>query len=262
MGSDCIHGDDAMMDEFLHLALRLNEEPGLAPPPFGPLGLGLRQGMNLEAHDIDVLVPEHHLGDGWDELITIMQDDGYVLHDLHEHAFRRHGASVAFASPESLAPFAGVDVDAIPVIGRGDIRYRLPELPDYLKTVLGVAAGRLTAGARPSHFHGRRRTAHRTSATRPVCRMPGEPTPASTSSTTELHRSTSCATGPPRPPANGRGRRLGAGHLCRTRARFLRNPTAPSAKNTVRKANSVSRSDQTPPHPSPRSITSRSTSTP
>lgn len=64
MGSDCIHGDDAMMDEFLHLALRLNEEPGLAPPPFGPLGLGLRQGMDLEAHDIDVLVPEHHLGDG------------------------------------------------------------------------------------------------------------------------------------------------------------------------------------------------------
>lgn len=96
-----------------------------------------------------------------------MQDDGCVLHDLHEHASQRHGASVAFASPESLAPFAGVDVDAIPVIGRSDIRYRLPELPDYLKTVLGVAAGRLTAGARPSHFHGRRRTAHRTSATRP-----------------------------------------------------------------------------------------------
>lgn len=132
-GTDCIHGDDAMMDEFLHLALRLNEELGIAPLLFGSLGLGLRLGMDLEAHDIDVLVPEHYLGDGWDELITIMQDDGYVLYDLHEHAFRRHGASVAFASLESLAPFAGVDVDAIPVIGHGAIRYRLLELPDYLK---------------------------------------------------------------------------------------------------------------------------------
>lgn len=59
--------------------------------------------------------------------------DGYVLHDLHEHAFRRHGSSVAFASLESLAPFAGVDVDAVPVIGHGAIRYRPLELPDYLK---------------------------------------------------------------------------------------------------------------------------------
>lgn len=39
-GTDCIHSDDAMMDEFLHLALRLNEELGIAPLLFGSLGPG------------------------------------------------------------------------------------------------------------------------------------------------------------------------------------------------------------------------------
>lgn len=81
-GTDCVHGDGVMMDEFLHLALRLNEELGTAPLLFGSLGLGLRLGMDLKAHDIDVLVPGHHLGDGRNGLITIIQDDGYVLYDL------------------------------------------------------------------------------------------------------------------------------------------------------------------------------------
>lgn len=81
-GTDCVHGDDVMMDKFLHLALHLNEELGTAPLLFGSLDLGLRPDMDPKAHDIDVPVPGHHPDDGRNGLITIMQDDGYVLYDL------------------------------------------------------------------------------------------------------------------------------------------------------------------------------------
>ena len=43
-------------------------------------------------------------------IIAVMNDAGYVLYDLHEHAFEKSGLSLAFASIESLTPFAGIDI--------------------------------------------------------------------------------------------------------------------------------------------------------
>ena len=119
--------------EFLHIAGAFNEKLHIVPLLFGSLGLEQRLHTNLDAEDIDVLIPEVYLNEKWDRVVTLMNDHGYALYDLHEHAFEKSGLSVAFASIESLTPFAGVNLESIPIIEETGIRYYLLNLQDYLK---------------------------------------------------------------------------------------------------------------------------------
>lgn len=119
--------------EFLYIAGLLNEKLHVVPLLFGSLGLEQRLHTNLNADDIDVLIPEIFLHEKWDSIVSIMNNNGYVLYDLHEHAFEKSGLSVAFASIESLVPFAGINLAKIPIIEETGIRYYLLELQDYLK---------------------------------------------------------------------------------------------------------------------------------
>lgn len=119
--------------EFLQIAAALNERLQIVPLLFGSLGLEQRLHADLHADDIDVLIPEAFLNEEWDRLVSVMNEQGYALYDLHEHAFEKAGLSVAFASIESLAPFAGVDVGKIPVVEETGVRYYLLDLQDYLK---------------------------------------------------------------------------------------------------------------------------------
>ena len=119
--------------EFLNISGTLNEKSGVIPLLFGSLGLEQRLHTDLNADDIDILIPETFLNEKWDSIVTIMNDMGYALYDLHEHAFERAGLSVAFASIESLTPFAGIDLTTIPIIEEAGNRYYLLELEDYLK---------------------------------------------------------------------------------------------------------------------------------
>lgn len=119
--------------EFLQIAALLNERLQIVPLLFGSLGLEQRLHTDLNADDIDVLIPEAFLNEEWDRLVSVMNEQGYVLYDLHEHAFEKAGLSVAFASIESLAPFAGVGVGKIPVVEEAGVRYYLLDLQDYLK---------------------------------------------------------------------------------------------------------------------------------
>ena len=119
--------------EFLSIAALLNEQLQIVPLLFGSLGLEQRLHTDLNADDIDVLIPEVFLNEEWDRLVSVMNEQGYVLYDLHEHAFEKAGLSVAFASIESLAPFAGVDVGKIPMVEETGVRYYLLDLQDYLK---------------------------------------------------------------------------------------------------------------------------------
>lgn len=105
-----------MKNEFLHIAKILSEKLNVVPLLFGSLGLEQRLRTDLNADDIDVLIPEAFLNEGWDGVVRIMEENGYALYDVHEHAFEKSGVSMAFASIESLAPFAGVDIKNIPVI--------------------------------------------------------------------------------------------------------------------------------------------------
>lgn len=122
-----------MKNEFLRVARLLNERLRVTPLLYGSLGLQQRLGEDLHADDIDVLIPESFLGERWDELVCAMQALGYRLYDLHEHAFERGTVSCAFASMESLKPFADVDLDGIPIVLEDGVRYFLLDLRDYLK---------------------------------------------------------------------------------------------------------------------------------
>lgn len=120
-------------EEFLLIAKDLNIKLNIVPLLFGSLGLEQRLDMCLDAEDIDVLIPEKYLNEKWQYIVNIMVDNGYALYDLHEHAFIKNDISFAYASIESLIPFAGIDISKIPIINENDIRYFLLELQDYLK---------------------------------------------------------------------------------------------------------------------------------
>ena len=120
-------------EEVLHIAESLNKKLDIVPLLFGSLGLEQRLHTNLNADDIDVLIPEAFLNEKWNCVVTVMNDSGYVLYDLHEHAFEKSGLRLAFASIESLIPFAGVDITKIPIADEKGVRYYLLDLQDYLK---------------------------------------------------------------------------------------------------------------------------------
>lgn len=122
-----------MKKEFLCIAKTLNKKLDIVPLLFGSLGLEQRLHTNLSADDVDILIPEVFLHDKWESIVAVMSNNGYVLYDLHEHAFEKTGLSIAFASIEDLTPFAGVDLTGIPVIKEAGIRYYLLDLQDYLK---------------------------------------------------------------------------------------------------------------------------------
>ena len=119
--------------EFLYVAESLNKKLSIVPLLFGSLGLEQRLHTSLNADDIDILIPETFLNEKWNSVVTVMNDSGYVLYDLHEHAFEKSGLSLAFASIESLTPFAGIDIAKIPIIEESGIYYYLLDLQDYLK---------------------------------------------------------------------------------------------------------------------------------
>lgn len=123
-------------EAFLSLASGLNRELGILPLLYGSLGLEQRLNMNLQADDIDVLVPEIWLHGRWDRLRLFMDNLGYDLYDVHEHAFVRDGISVAFASLESLSSFAGIEIAKIPTVQYNNTSYFLLELEDYRKVYL------------------------------------------------------------------------------------------------------------------------------
>ncbi len=122
-----------MKKDFLIIANELNARLNIIPLLFGSLGLEQRLGIDLNAEDIDVLVPEEYLNEKWQSIVSVMEDNGYTLYDLYEHAFQKDKISIAFASIESLTPFANVDITKIPVIEEKDTKYFLLELQDYLK---------------------------------------------------------------------------------------------------------------------------------
>lgn len=118
---------------FLTIASELNRRLNICPLLFGSLGLEKRMGLDLEADDIDILIPELYLNERWQELISVMDRISFRLYDLHEHAFERNGISAAFAGIESLKFFAGIDISEIPVVEEAEIKYCLLGLEDYLK---------------------------------------------------------------------------------------------------------------------------------
>ncbi len=120
-------------EAFLHIAGLLNTKLHIIPLLFGSLGLEKRLNTDLQADDIDILIPESFITDDWDRLFSFMAADGYMLFDIEEHAFKKADICAAFASIENLTPFAGIDLQQIPLLTENGVRYYLLTLADYLK---------------------------------------------------------------------------------------------------------------------------------
>ncbi len=78
-----------MKEKFLHIAKYLDEKLNVVPLLFGSLGLEQRLGTDLNADDIDLLIPEIFLYDRWGSIVRIMEENGYSIYDAHEHAFEK-----------------------------------------------------------------------------------------------------------------------------------------------------------------------------
>ncbi len=140
-----------LYDVFLAVARALASQLGVTPLLFGSLGLSLRLHVDLQPDDIDVLVPEAYLADLWPSLQALMERLGFALIDLHEHAFAREGVHLAYASLESLEPFAGVECAAIPMVQDQGCAFFLLSLEDYWKVYTASA----TDGYRQAKKEGR-----------------------------------------------------------------------------------------------------------
>ncbi len=119
--------------EFLRIARTLDRTLQVTPLLFGSLGLEQRLGTDLQADDIDILVPEELLHRRWEALQELMAALGYGLVDEHEHEFAREGLHAAYAGLESLKPFAGVEIGQIPQVEEDGARYLLLTLEQYLR---------------------------------------------------------------------------------------------------------------------------------
>lgn len=117
--------------EFLNIARVLNQNR-VVPLLFGSLGLALRMNADYEVDDIDMLVGETLINSDWNKLKSVVEQQGYVLEDLHEHQFRKNGIKIAFASIESLTSFAGIHLDDIELKADNGVNYYLLNLEQYL----------------------------------------------------------------------------------------------------------------------------------
>jgi len=117
---------------FLENAKRLNKHFGITPLLYGSLGLEYVTGAGISVDDIDILIPEHHLLDGWNKFRRYLETLGYVLTDENEHTFEKEGISFSYARIEELRSFAGISLDDIKTERRGEVSFKILSPEQYL----------------------------------------------------------------------------------------------------------------------------------
>lgn len=110
----------------------LNKHFKITPLLYGSLGLEYVTDAGLSVDDIDILIPEYHLLDGWNKFCRYLETLGYVLTDEHEHTFLKCGISFSYAKIEELQPFAGISLDDIETVSRGEISFKILSPEQYL----------------------------------------------------------------------------------------------------------------------------------
>ena len=117
---------------FLENARLLSDKLGIVPLLYGSLGLEHLTGEALGADDIDILVPRVFITERWNEFKAILEVQGYVLADEHEHTFVRDGVAYSYADIEDLEPFAGINTEDIEMHEADCVRFLLLSLEQYL----------------------------------------------------------------------------------------------------------------------------------
>ena len=117
---------------FLENARLLSNNLGMVPLLYGSLGLEYLTGDALDADDIDILVPRVFITNHWQEFKALLEAQGYVLADEHEHTFARDGVEYSYADIEDLESFAGINTEDIEVHEADGVRFLLLSLEQYL----------------------------------------------------------------------------------------------------------------------------------
>ena len=129
------------LEIFFDLAKKLNKKFSVIPLLQGSLGLKMLTDGDFNPSDIDIAVPQHlyRFPERWNDLLSFMLKEGYVLVDLHEHYFTKGEIEVNFAAIDgvggipSLEAFADIDVTEIPIRETDGAIYKLMTLEQYYK---------------------------------------------------------------------------------------------------------------------------------
>ena len=117
---------------FLENARLLSDKLGIVPLLYGSLGLEYLTGDDLGADDIDILVPRAFITERWQEFKAVLETQGYVLTDAHEHTFVRDGVAYSYADIEDLESFAGIRAEDIETREVNGVRFLFLSLEQYL----------------------------------------------------------------------------------------------------------------------------------
>ena len=117
---------------FIENARLLSDKFNIVPLLYGSLGLEYLTGDDLGADDIDILVPRVFITERWHEFKALLEAQGYVLADEHEHTFVCDGVSYSYADIEDLESFAGINTEDIELHETDGVRFLLLSLEQYL----------------------------------------------------------------------------------------------------------------------------------
>lgn len=129
-----------LLNEFKTICFHLNKV-GIIPTLMGSLGLEFVSKEKWNPSDIDIHVPGDPRGweapdelriYDWDKIMSIMEDLGYKLIDIHEHEFEKDGLSVEYGTIDSLYDFAEILESDIEIIEEDGIKFRVPSLKQFL----------------------------------------------------------------------------------------------------------------------------------
>ena len=117
---------------FLENTRLLSDKFDIVPLLYGSLGLEYLTGDAFGADDIDILVPRVFITERWHEFKVLLEAQGYVLADEHEHTFVRDGVAYSYSDIEDLESFAGINIEAIEMYEVDGVRFLLLSLEQYL----------------------------------------------------------------------------------------------------------------------------------
>ena len=119
-------------DLFLENTRLLSDKLGIVSLLYGSLGLEYLTGEALGSDDIDILVPRVFITERWHEFKALLEAQGYVLADEHEHTFVRDGVAYSYADIEDLESFAGINTEDMELREADGVRFLLLSLEQYL----------------------------------------------------------------------------------------------------------------------------------
>ena len=117
---------------FLENARLLSDKFDIVPLLYGSLGLEYLTGDVIGVDDIDILIPCVFITDRWYEFKSLLEAQGYVLADEHEHTFVRDGVAYSYADIEDLESFAGIRMKDIEMREAEGVRFLILSLEQYL----------------------------------------------------------------------------------------------------------------------------------